>query len=162
MDVSGYKDIGVGIGNNYQTKTDSNGKAIITNLTPYQNNQIRLNPSDLPISAEVNSIETYVVPAIKTASKATFPVRTGQGAVIHLLFDDNQDAPPGAVVNILNETEDFYVGRNGKVFVTGLQLENQLVLDYNGKKCQFSVKLKEKSDDEIQRISGIVCKGVPR
>lgn len=162
VDVPGYKNVRVGLAGTTLTQTDSDGVALVPNLMPYQNNPVRLNPDDLPISAELENIEQYAVPAWRSGVKVTFPVRGGQGALLTIILEDGQVAPPGAVVQIEGDKEQFYVARRGEAFVTGLQASNHLLLDYNGQKCRFDVTLPPSKADDIPRIGPLVCKGVAR
>ncbi len=160
--IPGYKNIGIGLGSNVLTRTDDGGVALIPRLIPYQNNSIRLDPSDLPISAEIDSIELNAVPAWRSAVKVTFPVRGGRGALLTIKFDDGENAPAGSIVKIEGDTEEFYVARRGAAFVTGLQPTNRVILNWNGQQCKINVELPPESPDEIPRIGPLFCKGIAR
>ena len=162
-EVAGYGDVGIGLGSNVLTRTNSAGIALIPRMNAYQNNAIRIDPAELPLSAEIDSIEQVVVPARRSAVKVVFPVRSGRAALIRLIFDDGEPAPLGAVVKIEGDNQDFYVARRGEAFVTGLQQAiNQLRLTWNDKQCQFSVIMPPPSPDEVVRLGPLQCKGVTR
>ena len=162
VDVKGYANIGVGLGSNVQTRTDASGIAMIPRLSPYQSNQIRLDASDLPINAEIDSIEQYAVPAYRSAVKVTFPVRSGRGALLKMVLDDGDVAPAGAIAQIEGDKQEFYVARRGEAFVTGLQTNNRITLSWNGQQCTFDVKLPAELPDEFPRVGPLACKGVKR
>lgn len=162
VEVPGYADVGVGLGSNYLTRTDSSGTALVPRLMAYQNNSVRVNPSDLPISAELDSIEQIAVPAWRSGVKVRYPVREGRGALVRLLLEDGEPAPAGAVVSIEGEKEEFYVARRGESFVTGLKPANRLSLRWKGRFCAIDVALPPDAADEIPRIGPFVCKGVLR
>jgi len=161
-EVADYQDIGVGIGGNILTRTNSNGAALIPRLIPYQNNAIRLDPSGLPLNAEIESIEQTAVPAWRSAVKVDFPIRSGRSALIKIILDDGDFAPAGAIVHIKGDKEDFYVARHGEAFVTGLQTDSTVELEWKNQKCTFEVKLPAESPDEITRLGPLNCKGVAR
>ena len=161
-EVAGYANVGIGIGSNVLTQTDANGIALIPRLIPYQNNSLRLDPKELPINAEIDSIELTVVPAWRSAVKATFPVRSGRGALLKIVLDDGDVAPAGATVGIDGDKQEFYVARRGEAFVTGLQPVNRLTLQWNNQKCSFDVKFDSNPSDEIARVGPLLCKGVKR
>lgn len=160
-EVAGYGDIGVGLGTNILARTDASGAALIPQLSPYQTNSVRLNPTELPINAELGSIELLVVPAWRSAVKATFPVRSGRGALIKFTLDDGEPVPAGATVQIQGDSEEFFVARRGEAFVTGLQPRNRLVLKWKEQACAMDVALAA-SNDEIARLGPIQCNGVRR
>ena len=162
-EVKGYGNVGIGLGSNVLTRTDEAGVALIPRMSAYQNNFIRINPTDLPISAEIDSIEQVVVPAWRSAVKVDFPVRSGRAALIKITFDDGEPAPAGAVVHIEGDQQEFYVARRGEAFITGLpQPINRLRLTWNEKNCQLSVTLPPQSPDEIVRLGPLSCKGIAR
>ena len=161
-EVAGYPNIGIGLGGNSMTKTNADGIALIPRLMPFQNNAIRIDPTELPISAEIDSIEQFAVPAYRSAVKVIFPVRTGRGALIKINLADGLPAPAGAIIYLGQEKQEFYVARRGEAFVTGLQVANRLTLNWNGKSCQFDVTLPAATDDDIARVGPVTCEGVTR
>ncbi len=161
-EVKGYGNVGMGLGSNMLTRTNAEGVALIPRLMPYANNPIRIDASELPLSAEIDSIEQTVVPAWRSGVKVVFPVRTGRGALIKIVFDDAAPAPAGAIVQIEGDPQEFYVARRGEAFVTGLQATNRLRLTWNSRQCQFSVVLPPESPDEIVRLGPLSCQGIAR
>lgn len=161
-EVAGYSNIGIGIGSNVLTRTNARGVALIPRLIAYQDNAIRLSANDLPISAEVDSIEQSTTPAWRSAVKVVFPVRGGRAALLKITLDDGDVAPAGATVNIENDKQEFYVARRGEAFVTGLRPTNTVLLNWNGQQCKIDVTLPPETSDEIARLSGLLCKGVTR
>ena len=162
VEVPGYANVGVGFQSSILARTDKTGTALITRLLPYRNNSIRLDPSELPISAEIDSIEQIVVPAARTGVRASFPVRSGRGALIKIYFDDGQPAPPGAEIALVGDNKEFFVARRGETFVTGLKAKNMIVLKWNDQQCKIAVDLPPGKLDEIAKVGPVNCKGVAR
>jgi outer membrane usher protein len=160
--VPGYPDVGVGFQSTVMARTDARGRALVPRLMPYRSNSVRLDPSELPISAELDSIEMTAVPPARSGVKLTFPVRSGRGALITLLFEDGAPAPAGAEVELAGDSKEFFVARRGQAFVTGLQEKNTLRVKWNGRSCELEVALPAGSKDEIARLGPLVCLGVPR
>ncbi|HEX7558451.1 MAG TPA: FimD/PapC C-terminal domain-containing protein, partial [Usitatibacter sp.] len=161
-EVAGYPDVGMGLGSNVLTRTNAEGIALIPNLWPYQNNSVRIDPRDLPLSAELDSIEILAVPAWRSGVKVKFPVRGGRGALLKITFDDGEPAPAGATVEVEGDKAQFYVARRGEAFVTGLQTDNRVQLNWQGRHCVFGVTLPPASPDEIPRLGPFLCKGIER
>lgn len=161
-EVKGYPDVGVSGNGRSNGVTNPDGIQLIMSLSPYQANAIRLNPQDLPISAELNNIEVSVNPPWRGVVKADFPVRAGRAALLRIVFDDGQPAPAAAVVAIDHDKEQFYVARRGEAYVTGLETSNQLTLTWKEQSCRLVVVLPATNRDTIPRLEPIVCKGVPR
>ena len=102
------------------------------------------------------------MPALRSAVKITFPVRSGRGALIRLVLDDGEPAPAGAEIELVGDTKEFYVARRGEAFVTGLQTKNTLRLKWNGQVCSLAVELPAGSLDDIARVGPLTCSGVRR
>lgn len=162
VEVPGHPNVGVGFQGSSLTRTDSGGFALLPRLVPYQINSIRLDPSELPISAELDTIEQTAVPAMRSGVRIVFPVRSGRGALLKIVLDDGQPAPAGAEVRIAGDNKEFFVARRGESFVTGLQEKNTLNLKWNGASCTFEVLLPPGTVDEIARVGPLKCVGVKR
>src|SRR5574340_2846 len=162
VEVPGYAGVSVGFQGSKLTRTDEAGIALLPRLQPFQNNSIRLDPSELPISAELDSIEQVVVPAWRSAVKVAFPVRAGRGALVTLVLDDGEPAPAGAEVELAGDDEAFFVARRGEAFITGLQARSEIRLKWNGAGCTIVVELPPGAVDEIARIGPLKCSGVKR
>lgn len=162
VQVPGYANVGVGFHGRTLVHTDADGDALITRLVPYTGNNIALNPNDLPINAELDTIELPAVPPARSAVRVVFPVRSGRGALVRIVFDDGEPAPAGAEVEVAGDKEEFFVARRGESFVTGLKDRNTLRLKWKGASCTFEVVLPPGAIDEIARVGPVACKGVKR
>jgi outer membrane usher protein len=156
--LKGYPGVGVGLGSNYTATTDADGIAMLPFVVPYQANQVRLDPQDLPISAELDSIERVVVPSWRSAVLVDFPVRSGRAAVLRIVQEDGEPVPPGATVNVQGQKEDVYVGRRGEAFVTGLQPANDLAVRWSSGSCTFPLTLPPAANDDVLRIGPVTCR----
>jgi outer membrane usher protein len=162
VEVKGYPNVGVGFQGTPLTRTDSEGYALLPRLQPYQRNHIRLDATELPISAEIDNLEQIAVPSARSGVKVTFPVRSGRGALIRIVLDDGEPAPAGAQIALLEDGKEFFVARRGEAFVTGLQDTSTLRLVWNNTSCTFTITLPPGSADDIARVGPVACKGVPR
>jgi outer membrane usher protein len=162
VEVPGYADVGVGFQSTVMARTDASGRALVPRLMPYRRNSIRLDPSELPISAELDTIEMTAVPPARSGVKISFPVRSGRGALITFLLEDGEPAPAGAQVELAGDDKEFFVARRGQAFVTGLQASNALRLTWKQRSCTLQVPLPQGDKDEIARVGPLVCMGVPR
>jgi len=161
-EVPGYPGIGIGLGSNVLARTGADGIALVPRLIPYTTNSVRIDPRELPISAEVDSIEQTVVPGWRSAVKVTFPVRGGRGALLKIVFDDGEPAPAGATVAIEGDKEEFYVARRGEAYVTGLEPTSRVQLRWDEQRCNLEFRLPPAQGDEIPRVGPISCHGVKR
>jgi outer membrane usher protein len=162
VEVPGYPDVGVGFQSSVLTRTDASGKALVPQLLPYRANSIRLDPSELPINAELDTIEMVVVPPARSGVKVSFPVRSGRGALVRIVLEDGQPAPAGAEIELAGDSKEFFVARRGEAFVTGLQDRNRLRLKWQGQQCELDIELPAGKPDDIARVGPYVCAGVKR
>jgi outer membrane usher protein len=158
VELKGFPGVGVGLGSAATVVTDASGVAMLPYLSPYQNNQVRLQAGDLPISAELDSIEQLVVPSWRSAVKVDFPVRSGRAALVKIHQDDGEPVPAGAVVQLEGQKEEVFVGRRGEAFITGLQPANQLQVRWRGGNCAFALALPPAANDEILRLGPVTCR----
>ena len=161
-EVEGFPGVHVGSGSLSDPVTNGSGRALIPNLAPFQTNGVRLRANDLPVSAQLDSIEQTVVPAWRSVALAKFPVRSGRGAMFEIRFDDGEPAPAGATVAIDGDKEEFFVARKGLAYITGLQPTNRLTLTWKGRQCSFTVALPPTSPDDIPRLPAVTCPGIQR
>jgi outer membrane usher protein len=157
VELKGYPGVGVGLGSNLSAATDRSGFAFIPYLSPYQTNQVRLNAQDLPISADLDSIEQTVVPSWRSAVKVDFPVRSGRAALVKIHQENGEPVPAGGTVRIRSEKEEAFVGRRGEAFVTGLQPSNQLEARWQTGSCSFELNLPA-ANDEVLRLGPVTCR----
>jgi outer membrane usher protein len=162
VQVPGFANVGVGFHGRTLVHTDAEGFALLPRLMPYQVNTIRLNANDLPINAQLDNIELPAVPAARSAVKIVFPVRSGRGALLRIVFDDGEPAPAGAEVELVGDQEAFFVARRGESFVTGMKDRNQVRLKWKGATCTLDVNLPPGAVDEIARVGPLTCQGVKR
>ncbi|HET7362900.1 MAG TPA: fimbria/pilus outer membrane usher protein [Burkholderiales bacterium] len=162
VEVPGYPDVGVGFQSTVLTRTDAEGKALVPRLIAYRRNSIRLDPNELPISAELDTIEIVAVPPARSGVRVAFPVRSGRGALIAIHLEDGEPAPAGAELELVGDTKEFFVARHGEAFVTGLRAHNTLRLKWKEQSCELRIDLPDARGDEIPRLGPVVCTGVKR
>lgn len=160
VELKGYPNVGVGLGSTVTAMTDAEGIAFIPYLSAYQANQVRLDPRDLPISAEVESIEQLVVPSWRSAVKVDFPVRGGRSAVVKIHDERGEPLAPGSTVRLQGDKEEFFVGRRGEAFITGLQGANRVEARTREGACTFDLNLPA-SNEEVLRLGPITCRRKP-
>lgn len=162
VEVPGYADIRVGRYGNADGVTNADGMALVSNLSAYNTNPVRLDASDLPVTAEIDAIEMNAVPAWRSAVRLKFPVRSGRAALLRIILDDGEPAPAGAEIELQGDAQVFYVARRGEAYLTGLQPTNRLRLKHGDSGCDIDVALPEGKADEIVRLGPLKCEGVKR
>jgi outer membrane usher protein len=114
-------------------RTDANGKLLVTGLDPYQANAISIDPSGLPIDAEVPKTKDLVVPGARRGTTAKFNVTTNaQSAILVLTAPGGAVLPVGARITRDGSGETFVVGYDGEAFVRGLSPDNTISVELPG------------------------------
>jgi outer membrane usher protein len=162
VDVPGLVGVGVGLGGQSSAVTDGDGVALVSRLNPYEAKGVRLNPNDLPITAEIENLERRVVPMWRSVARATYQVRAGRAALLKIVLDDGANAPTGAIVRLSGDDREFWVGRGGDAYVTGLQAANKLSLEWKGNRCTIDVAMADGLQEDVPKIGPLACKGVAR
>ncbi|MEJ7928754.1 fimbria/pilus outer membrane usher protein [Ramlibacter sp. AN1015] len=162
VEVPGHANVRVDAHGRTLGVTDARGRTLAPALAAFTTSRIRLDGNDLPITAELDSMEHTVTPARRSAVKVTFPVRSGRGALLQIVLADGEPAPLGAHVRAEGDAETFVVGHRGAAFVSGLQDRSHLVLRWKQASCRFEVVLPPVGDEDITRVGPLVCQGVAR
>jgi outer membrane usher protein len=136
--------------------TDKNGDALLPLLRPYQNNSISLDPETLPLAAQVNSLNDNAVPRYRSGVVVKFPITSSRGATFSLKLADGQALPAGATVHIVGLEQDFPVGLNGEVYVTGLEQHNVIEASWGHQSCRLNLNLPQ-TQDPIPDLGTFTC-----
>lgn len=159
VDAGGYPNVRVYDENRLVGRTGSDGKLLIPQVLPYQRNRIGVEPSDLPIEAQLNTPEVMVIPALRSGTYVNFPVKTVHGGTLTVVLEDGSYFPVGGHAVILNQSEEYPVGRDGKVFLPDLGRTNKVFLVWHHHACELTVVLPPHSPP-LADLGRYVCKGV--
>nr|WP_248291672.1 MULTISPECIES: fimbria/pilus outer membrane usher protein [unclassified Novosphingobium] len=109
-------------------RTDSNGRALLPNVIPYQPTHVYLDPVALPDGWEVSETDQVAVAAFKQGAMVDFGARMAHGATISLVGADGKPMEPGYVAQ-LEGGERATIGYDGLVYLRGLTARNRLTVD---------------------------------
>lgn len=139
--------------------TDGKGEALIPNLRAYQSNQLRLGLRNLPLGAQVNSLNMDAVPRYRSGVVEKFSVTDSHGATLTVRLAGGQPLPAGARVHVIGHQRNFPVGLNGEVYLTGLARHNILQADWGQQSCRFTVDFPDTSAP-IPDLGVFTCSGI--
>lgn len=103
-------------------RVDHWGHALVPGLTPFQRNEIGIDPKGLPVSVELKSTSQHVAPTAGAIVRATFETdNPGASAIIRTTRSDGQPMPFGA--DVLNSAGQVVgtVAQGGRIIVRGLK-----------------------------------------
>lgn len=157
--VADLPDVPVYRSNQIAATTNSQGLALVTGLRPYQQNQLSLDPDQLPFNLQINGVEEMVTPYARSGIFVDFPVRRMRNAQLVLQQPDSTPVPAGALVTLLPGRQTFVVGQRGEAYLTDLKDSNRLLATWENGTCELTVALGPAGDGE-PRIGPLIC--IPR
>ena len=163
VQVPGYADVGIYADNQLSTRTDSKGNALLTGLRSYQKNPVRIEQSDIPLDAQIDTLQLDAVPYFRSGLVLKFPVKRSRGALLSVVLENGEPLPAGAQVVIIDknilENELFPTGMGGEVYLTGLEAENQLRVIWREQICEFALTFPE-TTEPLPHLGTYICVGV--
>ncbi|PKO31253.1 MAG: fimbrial biogenesis outer membrane usher protein [Betaproteobacteria bacterium HGW-Betaproteobacteria-7] len=159
VQVPDYPGVRVYADNQVVARTDAGGSALVPRLRPYQKNTIRIEQADLPMDAEIDTLEQDTVPYLRSGVLLQIPVRRSRGGLLTVILDNGEALPSGAVVQIAGEKNEFPAGLKGEVYVTGLLPNNRLHISWRGQHCEVNVPFRPTSDP-LPHLGTYTCTGV--
>ncbi len=156
VQVPGYANVDVYAYNQYVGKTDANGNLLVPNLLPYQANTIKIEPNDLPLDAQVNTVQLTAIPYNNSGVLLRFPVTASNGATMRVLLAPNQPVPAGAEAQLSGQTETFPIVEDGRLYLTGLQAHNTVLVHWDHRSCQFQLNY-SRSKDPLPDLGDQLC-----
>jgi outer membrane usher protein len=137
-------------------RTNENGQLFVPGLRPYRKNQLRIELDDLPLNARVGQTRTETAPYYRSGVVVNFDVRASNNVTLRAILPDGSPMPEGAVAVVENINESFPVGRDGRVYLQGIDRSSEIEIRWNGKTCEIDVPFPD-SGAIITRLGDIVC-----
>jgi outer membrane usher protein len=159
VQVPGIPNVTVYADNQPVAVTDKHGDALIPNMRPYQNNPVSLGVQSIPLSAQVNTLQLDAVPRFNSGVLVKFPVTSQRGATLTIKLTNGKPLPAGATVQILGQVQQFPVGLDGEVYITGLVAHNTLRASWNRESCDITVSLPN-TKDPLPDLGTYECRGI--
>ncbi|MBA5806644.1 fimbrial biogenesis outer membrane usher protein [Morganella morganii] len=152
---------GIHILNNPGVATDGSGLAIVSNLIPYRNNNIRLDNLTLPENAEIETTIKEIYPTRGAIVLLDYKTTLGTKILVTLRGEDGQLIPFGAYVKNDNNPERVYVSNYGRLYLTGAKDNDDIRViwgDKNQYNCSFSYDVGGKRKINGFYIFDAVCR----
>lgn len=142
--------------NQQVARTNRKGNAMVPRLRAYQRNRIRIEQADLPMNANIESLEQEVAPYYRSGITIDFPVSLSRDAFLRILLPDGQPVPVGALATISTTNAQFPVGHRGEAFMTNLEEESEIRVNWQQQSCAFNLSVTQ-SDDPIPDLGIVTC-----
>ena len=154
----GAPDVEVTAANRPAGKSGRSGKVIVPRLNSYEKNRIAIDPTNLPVGADIPETSRVVVPSDKTGVVVAFNARVdGRSALIHFIDAKNRPLEAGLVGRAEASASEFIVGYDGEAYLTDLAAMNVVTIELaDGGQCRAEFNFHE-APGEQQLISGVIC-----
>lgn len=122
---------GAEVTNTPGVKVDGSGYAIVPFLTPYRENTLVLDPSQMSDNAELEETSEDVVPRAGAVVEAKFATKVGAPVVMRVKQANGEPVPMGADVLDVKGQKVGVVGQGGTVYVRGVSAKNPLTVRWS-------------------------------
>lgn len=154
--LPGIQNARVYVDNQFSTRTDSDGYALLPRLRPYVPNHVSLEHSDLPMDMRIDQLIAKPVPGWRSGVVINFAVKKVRAATLRVVDSKGTDIPAGASVRLRGVDTSFAVGRDGITYVEGLSTDNVLEIIWVDRRCEVSMPYLP-SDEIIPYLGEFVC-----
>lgn len=156
VQVGDLEGVAVSRSNQVVATTDGNGRALVTGLLPYQNNQITVKAEELPLDVEIGGVREEVVPYARSGVRVDFPVRRSRNVLLTLRRPDGTPVPAGAQAVLMPGAQRFTVATRGEVYLMNVQADNRLQVRFDGGGCELPLAVDASTPAEA-RLGPVVC-----
>ncbi|MEX3022579.1 fimbria/pilus outer membrane usher protein [Kluyvera sp. STS39-E] len=142
--VSASGATGVRFQNQRGVRTDWQGNAVIPSLTPYQENQIRVDASSLPEDVDTGETAVTVIPSRNAAVSATFEAHVGYRVLLTLTRPNGAAVPFGAMATVKSLAISGIVDDTGTLYLAGVADQMPLQVQWGNapdQQCTATINL---------------------
>ena len=104
--------------------TDSKGMLLVPTLRSYEKNNIAIDPTDLPVDAEVEGTSQIVAPANHGGVLVNFKVHDDTNSALVIFATADGGFVPAGSPGKIEGGDDFVVGYDGEAFIKNLRGSN--------------------------------------
>ena len=137
--------------------TDARGMLLVPTLRSYQKNKITIDPSNLPVDAEIASTREVVVPADRAGVMVNFNVRSDTTSALVTFTRPGGEVIPAGAVGRIEGGEEFIVGYDGQAFVKNLSASNAATIEFADGTCRANFRFAPRPGEQVQ-ISPVECR----
>jgi outer membrane usher protein len=155
VDLDGLAGIPVLVENQFVTRTDGHGRAVLNNLLPYETNRISIDPLQLPLDTEIKAREIVIQPSWHSGLLVNFPVQRIHPGLMRLVLQDGTAVPTSAVVTFNGGR--FVVAKDGLTYVTTLDHGTTGTAQWPGGRCVFRAG-PPLAGDPLTDLGDVLCR----
>ena len=127
VDAPGAKGARINYGN---STIDRFGQGVTTSLSPYRENNIILDISQMDNDTELKSTSATSIPRLGAVVVSHFETDQGRSAIAHIIRSDNKPLPFASSIYDASGKVLGTVGQGGQVFVRGIDDSGELRIEW--------------------------------
>lgn len=137
--------------------TDGHGMLLVAPLRAYQNNQLSIDPMQLPADVKIERVKTVATPSDRAGTLVRFGITPVSAAALLLVDEAGKPLPLGSRVRVNGQGgEPALVGFDGAVYLESLEARNTLDVQTPGGRCRASFDYR-KDGAGIPQIGPLRC-----
>jgi outer membrane usher protein len=137
--------------------TDSRGMLLVPTLRSYQKNKITIDPSNLPVDAEIESTREVVAPADRSGVLVNFKVNSDTTSALVTFTRPGGDFVPAGAIGRIENGNEFVVGYDGQAFIKDLAANNSATIEFVDGTCRAEFPFTPRPGAQVQ-ISPVECR----
>jgi outer membrane usher protein len=153
--VGDYSGVGVYVDNQLIGRTGRDGLVIVPNLRTFDDNAIRIETDDLPMTAQLITDKQTVRPPRRAGVAVRFDVKGSRDALLTVRLEDGSVLPTGSRVLVGNGDETVSAA-GGEVYLMALNDRNTVLVHLENGTCSFELELSADSGPQ-PRLGPFTC-----
>lgn len=137
-------------------KTSIFGTAIVSSIQPYTENQIDIEPQDLPEDIVISRTSRTIVPERGSVERLRYEVFKGKQVVFILKDREGAPLPFGSIVSLIgiNVENSGIVDSEGRVYLAGVPKKGKLKATWGkNKSCEVNFTLQDDRKDSLKVVT---------
>lgn len=139
--------------------TDSKGMLLVPTLRSYEKNNIAIDPTNLPVDAEVEGTSQTVSPANHGGLLVNFKVHSDTDSALIIFTMSGGAFVSAGSPGKIEGGDDFVVGYDGQSFVRHLRKTDVATIETSDGTCRVSFDFTPRSGEQV-RIGPLVCQKI--
>lgn len=138
--------------------TDSKGMLLVAPLRAYQNNQLAIDPMQLPPDVRLDRVKTLATPTDRAGTLVRFGITPVRAALITLVDAAGKPLPLGSLVRLqgASNLQPVLVGFDGETYLDTLNLQNVLDIETPNGVCRVNFDYPQQAEG-IAQIGPLPC-----
>lgn len=148
VSTSGVADVPVMLQNRAVGTTNDDGHLLVTGLNAYQDNRVSIDPTDLPATLHIGSVDAEAIPSRGSGVLVEFEIAPRRSVLVTVLDADGEQLPVGTIALMDgSDQERLMIGFDGQLYIDQAKEGARIVVNHKAGACGFSLPAQLPSDN---------------